>query len=258
MRPLLSLPKSVLLELAQHYKIPYMHDHTNDDASMSKRNALRNQIIPLLQAQEASPGQFAQSMANVYASLGEQELTTKRLVSLIPVPSSTQRGVSFCAYLASSRKELQITDLIDLLKDLQVYKDISQGFLQELHGFLTTATQGYKYAQGIYRRIAHGKLWIIRGEQDFWKKTSDTTLKIPTLGTYTRQEKQRTVSDEKMLPCELRYACEGDMIHGKTRNKYAINHKIPHFLRNQVPVLVKDQQIVRVYSDDLPHVFTAK
>jgi hypothetical protein len=56
----------------------------------------------------------------------------------------------------------------------------------------------------------------------------------------------------------LRYAREGDMIHGKTRNKYAINHQIPRFLRNQIPVLVQEVQgqvhenqakIIRVYNE---------
>ena len=48
MRPLLHLSKSHIQELCAQAKIPYVRDQTNDDTTTSKRNLLRNQVLPEL------------------------------------------------------------------------------------------------------------------------------------------------------------------------------------------------------------------
>jgi tRNA(Ile)-lysidine synthase TilS/MesJ len=72
-RPLLNLNKEEILTHCKQIGLPYFEDKTNNSPNISKRNKLRNTILPLLFKESNSTSNktntFFESMKNIYQSL---------------------------------------------------------------------------------------------------------------------------------------------------------------------------------------------
>lgn len=69
-RPLLSITKDEVLNCCSFLALPFVHDDTNDDVTISKRNYVRQNILPALfsLAPEGKPNSFYRSFASLYAA----------------------------------------------------------------------------------------------------------------------------------------------------------------------------------------------
>lgn len=107
---------------------------------------------------------------------------------------------------------------------------------QERTNFLQTKQHGYIRYKQVYLIIAHENIYIIKAPVCFREEKPSTNMpfeKKPEHSNYT-----------------LRFAEKTDRFHSKTRNKRCINHKIPFFYRNHIPLVVDAQNsIVATYTE---------
>ncbi len=234
-RPLLWYTKEKILELCKTYHIPFHIDPTNNETKTSKRNMLRNTILPKLYtlAHKITPttNSFIESMRNIYTAIEQQITHNTELWWLQNIPISPYRNATFAYQWNTTPWTIQTQHLVDILNHLHISKNITQRRIQELTNFLNTKTSGYKYFNGTYFFISHGKIYIIKAPKDFRKKTIDTEQKIDRL-------------------TKKRFPQPGDTYKRKSRNQRCINHKIPVFRRNFIPIIAKKHNI-QWYDDSI-------
>jgi hypothetical protein len=115
------------------------------------------------------------------------------------------------------------------MKTLDSSNNITTPLLKERTKFLQKNESWYKYFNGVYLFKSHGKIYFISAPKLFREKTIDSIKKIDTV----------TVQ---------RFPQKGDRYKGKTRNEWCINQKIPIFQRNFIPIVVKKNQILKVFK----------
>jgi len=240
LRPLLSVTKSQIYKFCKKYNVTYSEDVTNIDSEISKRNKLRNDILPQLyelsHAFSDEKNTFLESMQNVYTDLETNKKCTKekswKNISWETVlqerNSSEYRDAEYIYQVWVNQSEISENILIEILKKLEIYWWVSRVFIQELTSFLNKNTSGYKYRKDVYFFVSHGDIFIIKAPKDFWKKYIGEQ-KITESGTI------------------LRYPQKGDHHKGKTRNQRCLNQKIPVFWRNFVQVEINEGKIVNIF-----------
>ena len=224
------MPKSEIENICKKNHIPYVTDTSNYDDTTSLRNKLRNKILPSLYAlskNQKGKETFEQSMLNIYKEIEKLTDNTKsKIQNLKSIKQSPYRKAKFAYQRDIPLKWITTENIIDLLNQLGIYNNISTALLNELSKFFTTADNGYKYFQGTYFFLAHGKIYIIQAPRNFRE-------------TYIKKT-------EKIWKEIYRYPRGNDRYKGKTRNQYCITQKIPLFRRNFVAVLEKDWKITKV------------
>lgn len=70
-----------------------------------------------------------------------------------------------------SHGALNIDTFLSILKDLKVANNVTKANLVEMVDFLTSNESGYKYFNGVTYFVAHGSVYAIKAEREFWKKT---------------------------------------------------------------------------------------
>lgn len=228
LRPLIDLPKSAIEHICKKNHIPYVTDASNYDDTTSLRNKLRNKILPslyTLSKNQKGKETFEQSMLNIYEEIKKWSHDIHPAI-LVPIKQSPYRKAKFAYQRDIPKKGIMTENIVSLLKQLWIYNNVSTALLNELMKFFTTAENGYKYFQGTYFFIAHGKIYIIQAPKNFRE-------------TYIKKT-------EKIWKETYRYPRANDRYKGKTRNQYCITQKIPLFRRNFVAVLEKDGKIIKV------------
>lgn len=217
-RPLLSLRKTEILSTCAKEKIPYVQDTTNQDSAVSKRNYMRNEVLPKLFAQEGFE-QLFQNRYQKYDSQSNEDL-------LQPITMSPYRKAKSAYYLLKEKSSVQEKDILRILKQLHASSWITRETLGEFVKFLHKGTTWRKYIQWVTVMIAHGKVYFFVAPERFREKTVDNKMQITTLGKGER------------------FPQKDDIFKWKTRNKYCITEKIPLFRRNFIPVKAKENKII--------------
>ncbi|HBB03590.1 TPA: hypothetical protein DCZ39_01630 [Patescibacteria group bacterium] len=137
---------------------------------------------------------------------------------------------------------------MDTLKTLGISNNITTPLLKEWTSFLQKNESGYKYFNKTYLFKSHGNIYLISGPLFFWQKTIDMSHRLDTLGDITREGQKYEINKKEYLGATLRFAKKDDIYRKKTRNEYCINQKIPIFQRNFIPLIVKKNQILKVYK----------
>ena len=238
LRPLINMPKSEIENICKKNHIPYVTDASNYDDTTSLRNKLRNKILPSLYAlskNQKGRETFEQSMLNIYEEIGKTKKKSPSegdLGGLKSIKQSPYRKAKFAYQRDIPKKWITTENIISLLNQLWIYNNVSSAFLNTLLTFLQTSNSGYKYFQGTYFFVAHGKIYIIQAPTNFWKKIISQSH--PNLPISIKS------------PNLLRYPQPWDRYKGKTRNQYCITQKIPLFRRNFVAVLETDGKINKI------------
>jgi len=217
LRPLLSLDKDKITNLCKQNNLNFFIDPTNKDTNTSKRNTLRNKIIPEMLMLADNPSSFFNSFDNLYWELEKQQQKNDKknidAVVLQKIKSAPTRG-SKRSYEIIINSSWSINIIIKLLEDLKIYKNISKNLLTELLKFFSNNKSWHKYFNWVYFFISHQKFYAIKAPENFWKQWH----------FQTRNYKYK----------------------GKTRNKRCINQKIPIFWRNFIPIVHKEKTILSV------------
>lgn len=121
-RPLLSHTKAYIQSQCDHWHIPYMIDSSNSDTRTSKRNKLRNDILPdliKLSHQHTRDGNtFAESMKHIYESLEEKFPYFSIENSATPIFLPTARNADRGYRIILARSDFTSTHLHDILSYL--------------------------------------------------------------------------------------------------------------------------------------------
>ncbi len=247
-RPILQRTKDEVFDLCKIYKIPFVTDPTNKDDTTSLRNKLRNKVFPelykLANKQTKTTNSFIESMKNIYTSL-EEANKKKNLYSssdtksysqnwtlnskwwtLYTIKKSPHRKATFAYQRMIDSNKITNELMIQVMKKLHISNNVTTPLLKELTKFLTNSESGYKYFNNTYIFKSHGNIYIISAPKGFWEKTVDSEKKIDTI----------TVK---------RFPRKSDTYKKKTRNQRCINHKIPIFRRNFIPVVAQENQIIK-------------
>lgn len=252
LRPILGLTKEEIINICTKNKIPFVTDPTNNDTTTSLRNKLRNKILPevykLSHKQTTSTNSFVESMKNIYEQL--EQLEEKQNIILKPIQQSPHRKAKFAYQRMIQPNEITHESLMQVMKTLASSNNITTPLLKERTMFLQKNESGYKYFNKTYVFKSHGNIYFISGPMFFWQKTIDTSHTITTLGNISREGKIYTIDKKEYIGGIIRFPQKWDLYRKKTRNEYCINQKIPIFQRKFVPIIVKKNQIIKIYKDE--------
>ncbi|MEI6773267.1 MAG: hypothetical protein WCL18_00055 [bacterium] len=134
------------------------------------------------------------------------------------------------------------------MKTLQSSNNITTPLLKERTIFLQKNESGYKYFNKTYVFKSHGNIYLISGPIFFWQKTIDSSRKITKLGKINREGQTYEIDKKEYLEATIRFPKKDDKYKKKTRNEWCINQKIPIFQRNFIPIIVKKNQIIKVFK----------
>lgn len=249
-RPLITLTKNEITQICKKYKIAHIQDETNDDPKTSLRNLIRIKLLPqifkLSNKKDWLTNSFIQSFQNIYSQLDEKENNDVILKDIIKSP---YRNCRFWYQLDIFKTIITQEQLVNIIKKLKIYKNISSGFINELHHFIVNKDNRFKYFNQTYFRVSHGKIYIIWAPQNFWTKTIDKKVSINTIWNISLGKINIPIENKKMIWSILRFPLPWDTFKNKTWNQYCINQKIPIFWRNFIPLIEKDWKIIYNFKD---------
>jgi len=250
LRPILRLTKNEITAICKNNKIPFVTDPTNSDTTTSLRNKLRNKILPglytLTHKQTSTTNSFIESMKNIYEQL-EHPWQQKDII-LNPIYQSPHRNAKFAYQRIIDPKDITNESIIQVMKTLQSSNNITTPLLKERTIFLQKNESGYKYFNKTYVFKSHGNIYLISGPIFFWQKTIDSSRKITKLGKINREGQTYEIDKKEYLEATIRFPKKDDKYKKKTRNEWCINQKIPIFQRNFIPIIVKKNQIIKVFK----------
>jgi hypothetical protein len=165
-------------------------------------------------------------MKNIYAQLQQPK---EKNINLKSITKSPHRKATFAYQRMIDSDNVNDDSMMAIMKKLHISNNITTPLLNELTKFLKNSESGYKYVNSTYLFKSHGNMYIISAPKAFREKTVDSEKKIDTT----------TVK---------RFPRKGDRYKGKTRNEWCINQKIPVFRRNFIPIIVKKNQIIKVFK----------
>ncbi len=251
-RPLLNLNKNEILSHCQEIWLPYFEDKTNKSPDISKRNKLRNKILPLLFKESNSnsnkTNSFFESMKNIYQSLesNSSDKENKKIWQQVQIQIPKSRNVKVWFMRDIDRKKITEEDIINIIKEIHSYNNINKNYIQELLTFLQTKESWYKYINWTYFFLSHNKVYIIKWEKDFRENNFKKIIKIDQLWMYKIDWLMIQINDVKLLWCEIRFPTHYDKYKWKTRNQFCIAQKIPVFFRKHTPLIVENNEIKKV------------
>ncbi len=217
-RPLLDIRKNDIIKESKLQKIPYVEDKTNFDSDVSKRNYIRNQILPKLYEDPNFEIMFRQR----YQKYDSKPIQN----SISPITKSKFRCAKSAYVLCIPRKEMTWDILKDILKKLHSSWWLTKKTIDEFLKFIQLSKKWRKQINKTIIMIAHEKVYFFEAKPRFREKTVDKSKKI---------NKEWLVE---------RYPQKNDKYKWKTRNKYCITEKIPLFWRNFIPVVAQWNKII--------------
>lgn len=244
-RPLLSLQKNHILALCHRFSLCFIDDPSNQDIGVSKRNFIRHCVLPILLDNTS----FVVTMNRLYELTTEYFHKLCALSTLVPITISVYWEVDF-AFVRNvfDRKNIDISLLVTLFKQLGRYCDSNELWLLDLCLFLRTHNCGWKlYAHTVFV-LWHGRIYIFGADGCFWDKEIATVRDIATFGDGRFGDLLLTLPHDYSFWL-LRFAKAGDHYRGKRLAKYLLNQKVPVFWRNYIPVLERNGDIGVVFVE---------
>ncbi len=249
-RPILEMTKAEVMHICKEHKIPYRKDPTNTEATTSMRNKLRNKVLPplykLSHKQTATTNTFIESMKHIYRQIDEGMITQEN--TLHPIDAPYQRKSRFAYQWMIDAQEVWNEAVMQMMKKLNIANNITTPLLDERTTFIRNNESGYKYFNKTYLFKSHGNIYIIWAPERFRKATVTKPIKIDTLGTIDREGTSYEIAKKEYLGAILRFPKAWDRYKNKTRNQWCINQKIPVFMRNFIPIIVKGKKIMHMFK----------
>lgn len=250
LRPIVQLTKAEILDICKHNKIQFVNDPTNNNDTTSLRNKLRNSVLPelykLAHKQTPTTNSFIQSIQQVYAQV-EKSFQEQNII-LSPVKESHHRKTKFAYQRIVDPQDINKECVMQVMKQLNISSNITTPLLKERSAFLQKNESGYKYFNKTYLFKSHGKIYFISGPRLFWEKTIASSQKITKPWTINREKQNYEIDKKEYIGGSIRFPKKGDRYKNKTRNEWCINQKIPIFQRNFIPIIVKENQIIKIFN----------
>lgn len=246
-RPLLMLTKQEIEQGCLALGLPFVEDQTNFESETSLRNKLRNEFLqPLSQLGTQKKGQssFFESRKLIYQQLEIQEQTdlSKRL---FPLRKSPYRNAEQAFERNLPRALLNNKSLYALFQLLKI--DTKKNELESISDRLQKGSDGFREVGKWTLFLAHQQIFLIKGKARFREKELKLEKPITQSGIQTFGAFQLEIP-ENLIGATLRFPKLGDHYQGKLLSKWALNHKIPIFWRNALPLAEKEGKLILVFS----------
>ncbi|MFA7284241.1 MAG: tRNA lysidine(34) synthetase TilS [Candidatus Absconditabacterales bacterium] len=256
LRPILDIPKHIVMQYCVSNNLQYFVDATNNDTSTSRRNQIRSDIIKSLEKNDIAPlvlrwmsvksntqALVHQDMFELFdhylASESIRDGIRRRYHVVLTGPSSKVQLKKITLpiffgfdYVYQGYRPRNISDIVWILQGIGEYSNITEPYLQGLLDFLQKNISGHKPVGQRIVCISNNEVYIYKPNKEFdagqvlayWVQYSDCTRLVDL---------------------------QQDRYKGKTINKRLINNKIPSFLRYLVPVRENPQHTAIEYLDQL-------
>lgn len=243
-RPLLHLSKKAITWYCKEYHIPYFEDRTNYNTETSLRNTIRiNHLLPLSEISDNNS--LLESWDHLYKDI--EDISNQNMY-LQPLKINPY-------WNAKKAYEWWVTP--ELITDTSLSKicfclgiSHSKGSFKELISWIKSSEDGFMETWEWTWFIAHWRYYIMQAKPRFWEKEPHLEKKITLSGMQNFWKYWIDIHDSKLIGSTIRFPQEWDTFHGKLFTKWCINHKIPLFWRNVLPLAEKDGKIISVFE---PH-----
>jgi len=260
-KPFLETDRGEIMSYIDEYDIPYVEDETNQDNAYS-RNYIRNVIMPTIRKKFKSVDRNLINFANICAEdeefiqnkvemggvVRDKDITKIPLTYLNFEPSVVNRIIMKCLQFYSLQdiekrhinliknfaQESENGASIDMPFDLRIHKE---------YDYLTIAPKKSKVEIGVFP-FAKGKTYV----------DGFGTIRIVSSKVFNEVKPHSHTVDANKIPKNAvwRFRKQGDEFtpfgNGGTKSlkEYLIDKKIPARLRERIPVLAVDNQILIV------------
>jgi len=254
-RPLLELAKPTIEMLCKKHKIKYIIDPSNKDSTTSKRNKLRNEILPeiynLAHKNAATENTFRTSIQNIYKEVSNkktQNIDTQTYLPHVLLPEITIEIYN------ENLNEVTTKTIINICKKKHIQNNITHKNLKEIVS-ICHKKKWHVYINKTYFFIAHSNLYIIAWPKKFWIKEHPTNTVIKKTWTMKIEWLQVDIKDKEYIWKTICFAQKEMKYKWKSRTKWCINQKIPLFRRNIIPLVVENKnnkKILHAFTNTLP------
>ncbi len=247
LRPLLRLSKQEIEQACLALELPFVEDQSNFESETSLRNKLRNEILqPLSQLgnQKSGKSSFFESRKLIYQQLEaqKQEDWSKRLS---PLRKSPYRNAEQAFERTLPRTLISSMSLYGLFQLLEI--DAKKNELASIVDRLQKGSNGFRELGKWTIFLVHQQIFLIKGKARFREKELQLEKTITQSGIQTFGAFQLE-TPEFLIGARLRFPKAGDHYQGKLLSKWALNHKIPVFRRNALPLAEKEGKLILVFS----------
>ena len=255
LRLLLNISKQRIQAICDQYHIPYFVDASNEDISVSQRNQVRHIINLYLDYHPHD--KLLNNFRTLYKLLDKKYAQQKSIVSLLNIKHLVPSQYWQCLSYFSFNLPYDRNYVYRLFEYTNTLLWISRKTLQEFYKFFT-GKKGWKYFQGWYFFVSHGKGYAIQAPQYAWKAFREEQREdfccVVWWETWTLGDFSRTIVWKKnWVKQYIRFPQKGDRYKGKTLRKWMINQKVPLFRRSYVPVRVEGEisntDIIPLFDD---------
>ncbi len=264
-RPFLCVKRDEIESFLNEMSIDYVNDSTNFE-DIYTRNFIRNQIIPLVK--NVNPNIIETLTANSKITFDENdyiESVTDNIYKKICKKSDNALTIDLSSEdLHISIKRRVIKKALETIFDDK--KRISSVNIEDILNL--KPEKSFEFGDCLTIRNIYGKLWFVlnndavdfsyntKANSEVFIKEINKTFKIEVLEKYIKNNNTMCIDYDKINgEITIRSKKIGDKfeplgLNGTQSVKdYFINKKIPYFLRNKIPVIVCNDEVIGVFPD---------
>lgn len=256
LRPLIEIPKSMILSYCKNYSLPFFLDETNENATISKRNFIRKHVVEPLESishkDKTLWWKLYSSFLDLYHFYEKHSYCFEHTLTFTPVKQSQYWK---CESIVSIKHPLTSKQAIyTLFQKLKLHHFLYSNTLEEFLKFFTTCNHGVKTFKAYTFIILYSVIYIVKGNKEFYVPNNhfpkDTFLPINDGGNYSFWDFIVPIYTETYKGNYLRFPKHDDTFHGKKLTRYFIEKKIPFFWRPYIPVISNNHnEILYVHND---------
>lgn len=251
LRPLLNYTKKEIEWFCSKLELEYKVDKTNLDEEISLRNKIRLSLFPkfteLSYKSNTETNSFFESMKTIYKEI--DVLDQNAIWNFVKIEKSGYWNCDFAYYWDIPLAFVTQALLLKVLKKFNISTWISAESLKVYVDFFITAKQWYKYINGVYFFLSHGKIYIIKAKKIFWQKYIEKSTIIDNVWEVKIGKNIVNIEYDNLTWKELRFPKKWDKFWSKSWSKYCINQSIPVFWRNFIPVVVDWNNILKYFYE---------
>ena len=260
-RPFLEIDRAEIMEYIDENAIPYVEDETNQDNSYS-RNYIRNVIMPTIRKRFRSVDSNLVNFAKICAEDEEYIQNQVEAGGVVKNNEITKIPLSYFSFAPAIINRV-------LMKALQNYslQDIERKHINMIKSFALESENGASidlpfdlkvHKEYDYLTLAPKKVKISAGAYNFQKGKTYIegfgTIRIVSSKVYNEPKPHSHTIDASKMPAGAvwRFREQGDVFTpfgnagSKSLKEYFIDKKIPSRLRDRIPVLAVNNQILIV------------
>ena len=254
-RPLLEVAKPTIEILCKKQKINHIIDPSNKDNTKSKRNVLRNEVLPKLynmaHKNTKTENTFRTSMRNIYNEVSSQKKEKINIKTYDPHPLFPQNKIQVYNWKI---EKITATTVKNICKKLHIQNNITSKNLKEIVS-ICHKKKWHVYINKTYFFISHNKLYLLQWPKEFWKQEYTQKVSIQKPWPIKIEWIQINIEAKEYIWKTLCFAQKEMKYKWKSRTKRCINQKIPIFRRNVIPLVVDDKnnkKIIHAFTDTIP------